>query len=400
MAGDRYQVLLAGVGGAGCNTLAGLRAAWADSPEMLAIHTSQVVLSGCGVERQLAIGGTLTHGLGTGGDPEIGLRAAETAQEEIRARFDGVDLAIVVTGLGGGTGSGAAPRVCAAAREAGALVLAVATLPFFFEGSKRRMRAEEGLKHLRQSADAVVVFPNQRVIEWVDEGAQVETAFRMIDHMVGGALRTLWKLVAEPGLLKLDLADLRQLVQQTGGTLALASAEASGPERAATVIEELRDSPMLDHGALLPAARGLLIGISGGNDLKLTELQKVMGELTAQARPDVHLHVGTALDVAMEGRLCVSLLLTEAEERVPDTVVAEPAVLPAETPPADGAEEAAGKPARRGRSGRAVQAELTLDSISKGRFRDVQPTLHDGVDLDVPTFVRRGVRLSRVGSGA
>jgi len=290
--------------------------------------------------------------------------------------------------------------VCAAARDAGALVLAIATLPFFFEGSKRRMRAEEGLKHIREAADAVVVFPNQRVIEWVDEGAQVEAAFRMIDHMVGGALRTLWKLVTEPGLLKLDFAGLRQIVQQTGGTLALASAEASGPERAATVLDELRDSPMLDHGALLPAARGLLLGISGGNDLKLTELQKVMGDLTAQARPDIHLHVGTALDAAMEGRLCVSVVVTESEERVPDALPAEPSPSPPDAPPSDGAEDPPAKPARRGRSGRAVQAELTLDSISKGRFRDVQPTLHEGVDLDVPTFVRRGVRLSRVGAGS
>jgi cell division protein FtsZ len=400
MAGDRYQVVLAGVGGAGCNTLAGLRASWPDSPDMLAIHTSTVVLGGCPVARQMAIGGAVTQGLGTGGDPEIGLRAAEASHEEIRAAFGGVDLAFVVAGMGGGTGSGAAPRVCAAAREAGAVVLAVATLPFFFEGSKRRMRAEEGLKHLRQSADAVVVFPNQRVIEWVDEGAQVETAFRMIDHMVGGALRTLWKLVTEPGLLKLDFADLRQLVQQTGGTLAMASAEASGPDRVVTVLDELRNSPLLDHGALLPAARGLLIGISGGSDLTLTELQKVMAELTGQARPDVHLHVGTAVDGAIEGRLCVSVVLTEGEDRAPESAPPEPAPPAVEGTPAPGGDDLPPKGVRRGRSGKAVQSELTLDSISKGRFRDVQPTVHDGVDLDVPTFVRRGVRLSRVGAGA
>ncbi len=400
MAGDRYQVLLVGIGGAGCNSLAALRAHWPDSPDMLAIHTSTVVLDGCSLERKMAIGGTLTQGLGTGGDADVGRRAAEASREEICAPFDGVDLVVVLVGLGGGTGSGAAPIICAAAREAGALVLTVATLPFFFEGSKRRMRAEEGLKRLRQASDAVVVFPNQRVIEWVDEGAQVETAFRMIDHMLGGAIRTLWKLVTEPGLLKLDFADLRGIVQQTGGTVAMASAEGSGPERARTVLDELQNSPLLDHGALLPAARGLLIGISGGSDLTLTELQKVMSELTAQARPDVHLHVGTAIDAGLEGRLCVSVLLTESEDRVPEPVVADPLPVPEDGAKPPGGDDPAAKPARRGRSGKAVQAELTLDSISKGRFRDVQPTVHDGVDLDVPTFVRRGIRLSRAGSGA
>lgn len=399
MPGERHQVLMAGIGGAGCNTLAGLRAHWPDSPEMAVVHSSAAVLAGCPIERRLTIGATVTQGLGAGGDPEVGRRAAEASREDLRTLFDGVELAIVVAGLGGGTGSGAAPVACAAAREAGALVLAVCTLPFFFEGSKRRMRAEEGLKHLRQSADAVVVFPNQRVIEWVDEGAQVETAFRMIDTMVGGGLRTLWKLLTVPGLLKLDFADLRELVQQTGGSLALASAEASGPDRVRTVLDEISQSPLLDHGALLPAARGLLIGIVGGPDLMLTELQKVMADLTAQARPDVHLHVGTAIDPSNEGRLCVSVLLTESEERVPEPPSADPAPASLEGAAVSAGDETAAKPPRRNRSGKAVQAELTLDSISKGRFRDVQPTLHDGVDLDVPTFVRRGIRLSRIGVG-
>lgn len=400
MDGSRYQVVIVGVGGAGCNTITELRAQWPSAPEMIAIHSLVTALEACPADRKIRVGATVTQGAGAGGDPEVGRKAVESSIEDIRALFTGVDLAIVSAGLGGGTGSGGAPLICAAARDMGALVLAVVTLPFFFEGSRRRMCAEAALKEIRESADAVVVFPNQRVIEWVDEGAQVGEAFRMVDHVVGGGLRTLWKLVTEPGHMKLDFSDLRRMIRLGGGTLAMATAEVAGDDRVRDALEEIQNSPLLDRGALIPTARNVLIGVACGPDFKLAEMEKLSGALSGKTRPDVHLHVGVAVDPEFEGRLNVTVLLAEGEESGGENSPAAPSPGPDSSVP-PGTEAANGvKPGRKSKSAKPVQPLLRLDSTPKGRFRDVQPTYHDGVDMDVPTYIRRRISLSRPSGGA
>ena len=404
---ERCRVLLAGGGGGGCNALGTLRAHWVDAPEMVVMHTDSQMLSACPIPSRVVLGLALTRGLSAGGDPEIGRRAAEEAQENLRQTFSDVDLAVVVAGLGGGTGTGAAPVVCRAAREAGATTLCFCTLPFFFEGQQRRMRAEDGLRELRQSADAVIALPNQRLMEWVDPSTQVTSAFTLVDQVIGSSVRALWKLLSQPGLINLDFADLRRLVESSGGTLAMAFGEAEGEHKAQGAVAKLAESPLLEHGSVLAAAHGLLVGVLGGPDMTLLELQAIMSAVTGMARPDVSLHMGTAIDPEYAGRVAITLLATEhrdlpepaaeAKAPAPDAEAAPEAAAGADGAPAAApAAEGKAKPDKRSGKNRTVQTELTFEKTGRGRFLNVEPTLYEGEDLDVPAFLRRGIKLPRV----
>lgn len=392
--GERFKILLAGVGTGGCHALGALSAQWVGAPDMVVMHTAAPLLEESPVQRRLMLGPAVTRGLSTGNDPETGRRAAEASADDLRALFAGVDLVVILTGLGGGTGSGAAPVVARCAREAGALALAVCTLPFFFEGPQRRMRAEEGAREIRQQADAVVIFPNQRLMEWVDGTTQVTVAFRIVDRILGDSIRGLWKLLSEPGLIPLDFQDLRNLIQQSGGALTMASVESSGPDRARQALAELTEHPLLEHGALLSQAKGVLVGVLGGPDLTLADLQRVMNEVHARCRPDAPIQIATAVDASFDGRLALTVILSEhAEPVAPPEKAPAPSKEETAVEPAPPQPEAAGsrKPGKR----KAVQAEMTFESQGRGRFRNVEPTLLDGEDLDVPTFVRRGIQIAR-----
>lgn len=392
--GERSRVMLAGVGTGGCHALAALAGSWSGAPEMAVIHTTAALLEASPVTRRLMLGPAVTRGLSTGNDPDAGRRAAEASADDLRALFSGTDLAILMTGLGGGTGTGAAPVVARCAREAGALTLVVCTLPFFFEGAQRRMKAEEGVRDVRQNADAVVVFPNQRLMEWVDGNTQVTVAFRVVDRILGDSIRGLCKLLGEPGLIPLDFQDLRNLVQNSGGTLTMASVESTGPDRARQALAEMTVHPLLEHGALLTQARGVLVGVLGGPDLTLSDLQRVTNEVHARCRAETPVQIATAVDPEYEGRLALTVILSDATEPAtappPEPEAGAPArpAAPAAEPEADNAAQRKGKK-------KAVQSELTFENQGRGRFRDVEPTLMDGEDLDVPTFVRRGIRISR-----
>ncbi len=391
----RGSMLLVGVGGAGCHALGRLRERWSEAPSCLAVHTDAQVLGACGIDEQLPLGGQAVRGLSTGGDPEAGGRAAEASAEALRERIAGHDLAVVLAGLGGGTGGGAGPVVAAAARDAGALTLAFCTMPFFFEGPQRRLRAEAALERIREAADAVMVLPNQRILEWIDDRAGPEHAFRLADDIVGSSLRAVWRLLAHTGLINLDFADLRRLVERSGGTLCMATAEAEGASREKDVVDRLAASPLLDHGNVIARADGLLVGLVGGPDMTLFELEHTMARVTALARPDIDLHLGMAVDPEYAGRLALTLVATEA--RGAGTPARGTASAEGPVPAAAQEEAPVAPPARppRRRAGRPVQADLPFERAGKGRFKDVEPTIHGGQDLDVPTFLRRGLRLSR-----
>ncbi len=396
---ERCRIRLVGIGGGGCNVLRAVRAEWPDAPPMIAVHTDAQMLAACGIEEQVAIGAQVTNGLGTGGDVERGRRAALEAEDLLRPALTGADLVILVAGLGGGTGTGATPVVARLAREAGALTLGFCTLPFFFEGPQRRLRADAGLQDLRKQADAVVVLPNQRLLDWVGGDTEVGRAFRITDRVVGSGIRALWKLLTFPGLINLDFMDLRRLVETSGGTLALATAEGEGPDRADQCLKTLVGNPLLEHGRVMQAAGALLVGVVGGPDLTLAELEKLMQGITAQTHPEVDLHMGTSIDVASEGRIAVTVLASERRDAAPPEpqagAAATPEKAPAEPPAAEPAKKSGAKAGRAGQA-RVVQGELSFDSAGRGRFRNVEPTLHEGTDLDVPTFLRRNIRLTQL----
>lgn len=394
---ERCKIMLVGVGGGGCNTLRTLARQWEEAPPMAAMHTDAAVLQQSEAPQRVQLGEMATGGLSTGGNPETGRAAAEESLDTIRPLFAEVDLAIFVTGLGGGTGSGALPVILEAARDMGAMTLCLCTLPFFFEGQTRRQKAEEGLLQIKRAADAVVTFPNQRMLEWVQENTSLAEAFEMVDRVLGAGVRAIWKLLSQTGLINLDFSDFRQVVKAGGGSCAMACVEASGEHRGQTLVDDLMRNALLEQGSVLARASGLLLGVIGGPDMTLNELQGIIAGLTDLVRPGVPLHIGTAIDEESRGRISVTVLATEPGEPEPE---AAPGAAPEGGKPAEAeaAEpEAAPAPAtaarRRGVS-KAQQGRLSLEPQGKGRFVNVEPTYYEGEDLDVPTFIRRRIKLT------
>lgn len=369
-----------GLGHAGCRTLASLRRQLPDMPDLAVVHTRAEVLAETGIERAVQLP-TGPAG-GTGGDPTVGERAAADATGELRALLEGYAVVVLLVGLGGGTGSGAAPAVARLAREAGAFVLALATLPFLFEGPRRYQVARRSLATLQESADAVILVSNQRLSEWVPDGTPLQTAFQMTDHFVGTALRSLWHLLTSPAILPIDLSDLRRVASDHTATLAMASVETAGHLRIESALDELSASPLLDHGAVLLSSPAVLAAVSGGADLTLREVNGLASGLRARIRPDASLTLGAMVDETLaDGRIAVTLLAAEPTE-IPErpTALSTPARAPVTDAPSSGR--------------RARQAKLVFDSTHPDRFAGVAPTVRDGVNVDVPTYLRRNIRLS------
>lgn len=378
---SRCRMLVMGVGGAGCNMVHRMAQTWREGPSVLAVNTDEQALAACDGIKTLAIGAMATRGLGAAGDPTGGRLAAEESLTALQEAMVGIDFLILVTGLGGGTGGGAAPVIAKTARSMGATILAFATLPFPFEGDRRRRQAEEGLRALQRVADAVVCLPNQRLLQGVDERAGLEDAFRQSDAMLATGVHNVWQLLSSTGIVNLTFADVRELAERSGGTLSYGFAEASGPARSATALRQLMESPLLENGRLLAEAQGLLVSITGGPDLTLADLEGIVGQIAAKARPHAHISMGALIDPSRREHLTITLLTAEAwlEDRF------EPAAK--EGAPAAEARKPAGQDA---------QGELPLPDTSKdrGQFGDASPTMINGEDLDIPTYLRRGVKLS------
>ena len=327
----------------------------------------------------LCLGESVTKGMSTGGEPDIGLQAAEASLPEIQRALQDVQLVLLIAGLGGGTGSGAAPLLAKTARESGVSTLAFCTLPFFFEGPLRRRVAETSLAEIRRYADAVILFPNQRMLKLDESNQEIRPVFDKVRDLMASSLRGLWKLLSQPGVINLDFADLKQMVKTSGGILAMAQAEASGPDRARSVVEKLAASPFLEHSAVIGSSAAILTGILGGPDLTLEEVQTVVTGVSVLARSDIELHYGAAVDLESSGRLQVILLAAEQIQSFDET-------------PPEGASVERPPQSIQGETG-LVQVELNLIG-KKGRFVDTESTVYNGQDLDEPTFIRRGLRLS------
>jgi cell division protein FtsZ len=376
MAPRSPRVLWIGVGTAGCRVLRQLATGWTDCPPSLAAHTRTSVRDTLAGTEFLPLGQGMTGGLGTGGDAEIGRKAAEVSIQEIEAAVQGADFVVLITGLGGGTGSGAAPVIAEAAHRSGAMTMAVCTLPFFFEGAARRETADRSLVELKRSADAVILFPNQRLMDGPRAGEPMVDLFDQVADVVASSLRALWKLLTQPGVIQWDFADLRRMVAASGGVLAMAQAEAAGDGRAAAAAAALSESPLLEHEAVIGSATSLLVGVTGGPDLTLWDIQTVVTGVCAQARAGVDLHFGAVVDPEAGGRLQAIVLATE---KVHDPVAGKPEAPGPEAKPGDAVP---------------IQTEIDLKTDGQGRFLDVEPTVYKNSNLDDPTYLRRGLKLA------
>ncbi len=337
-------VKVLGVGGAGCNVVDRMAMEGMDEAELVTLNTDSRALMNGVTPHRVQLGTKLTRGLGAGGDPEIGQSAAMESQEEIRAVVQNQKLVFICAGLGGGTGSGAAPEVARIARESGAMVITFATLPFGFEGKRRVKQAEEALQVLRSNSDAVIVFENDRMGEVALATEGVQKAFEAADRLVGRSIKGVAAIVAKPGLIRVGLDDLLAVLRPSAGHCLFGHGQGDGENRAKEALDRALKSPLLNKGKMLEQASAVLVHVTGGEDLRLFEVQTLMRELGKHVSERAQIFFGMAVDPAMKKSLEVTVFSPLANEDGPGE---EPpvSVKMATNVPAPQAAEAAPTPA-------------------------------------------------------
>ena len=445
--GETRKVRVIGVGGAGSNILDRAMLDGIDRVELAAANTDVQSLTGAVTNLKIQLGRNLTRGLGSGGDPELGLAAAEESSEEIQAAIAGYDIVFVCAGLGGGTGSGAAPYIAKLAKDAGALVLALVTMPFTFEGRRRCAQAGASLQLIREYADAVICFENDRMAELTLPRMGIHEAFAAADVTISQSIRAMANLLLQPGLIRLGFDDICAVIRDGDARALFGFGEAEGENRAHDALVKALRNPLMHRGEMLASAVNVIVQIRGAANVTLGEIGNVMEELNRHISARTQLMMGIAIDSGMGSRLSVSLISSlggnperlaktdypalEEPERVEATPAPAAAILPepvvrlqlgneqatnGQKLEVERSEEAvtiesagnrtsdnrtskrevapAGKTAPKTPPQKieAKQEVLQFDAVSRGRFEKSEPTIIDGQDLDVPTFLRRRVK--------
>ncbi|HEY0456189.1 MAG TPA: cell division protein FtsZ [Verrucomicrobiae bacterium] len=423
----KFCIRVIGVGGAGCNAVTHLNRQLSEGIEFVLLNTDAASLAQGTINNKLVLGSKSTRGLGAGGDPERGRQAAEEDAAAIRSLVSGADVIFIVAGMGGGTGTGAGPVVAKLAKEAGALVLSMVMLPFDCEGTRRQRQAVIGLHELKAAADGVICLPNQKIFKLIDEKTSLLEAFQITNDLVAQAVRGIWRLLSRPGLINVDFADLCAITRGNHGESSLAIAEARGENRAREVVEKLLAHPLIEGGQVLAEAAGALICITGGPDLTMADVNRVMEQINRHCE-HAHIIMGASIEEQFTDQLIVMVIASRRgrpEEPQQDNLdrwngignhpltsdlethlvglgtTPRPASRFVAPPPATTPEKteqllSQGNVNRHGRksNSRLLQGQLPLEIISKGRFEKSEPTIHHGQDLDVPTYIRRGVALN------
>jgi cell division protein FtsZ len=308
------SVKIVGLGGAGANMLERVALDGMEGAELLAINTDVRTLAACVAGEKIQLGRNLTKGLGAGGDPELGQQAILEAESEIRASLRGHRIVFLCTGLGGGTGSGAAPIVTRIAREEGAFVVVFATMPFAFEGRRRRDQAETALNQLAVLSNALVTFDNNRMGELVVAKQGIHEAFSAADHMICESIKAVIRLVVRPGLINIGLDDLMSALRTNRSRCLFGSGLANGTDRATRALRNALSSPLLDQGALLKDAQTVLVHLCGGEDLTLFEIELLMQGLQKFVPDHAHVLFGAAVDPSMGENLSITLISALPED--------------------------------------------------------------------------------------
>jgi cell division protein FtsZ len=388
------KISVVGIGGAGARIVGQMPSDADDGPITFAVDTDTCSLVESSATERIQIGEVVTAGFGTGGDTQQGREAAEHDTAKILAMLENMELVVVVAGLGGGVGGGATPVVLGAAQEAGAATVCFVTLPFDFEGAQRKAAAAKDMEALREICDTVVVVKNNSLFESVDS-SDIAGVFKEADSLLSSGVYSLYQMLALPGYLRLDLADLRRLSSDTKGECLFAAAGAEGEDRASKAVESLLTGPLMERGKLAERARLLMLSIVGGPDLTLKEIGQLMDRISSTVRPECRVVMGTSVDDGWIGRISLMAIVGEkrkvrpqVEIEVPQQPVSE---HPAEGPPLSPITPQPSKKRKR----RPRQERLKLEASGRGRFKDVEPTILDGEDMDVPTFIRRGMRIEK-----
>ena len=275
--------------------------------DFIAVNTDRQALAISDAPTKISIGEGLTHGLGSGADPAVGRAAAEEAVDQLKAALRGSDMVFVTAGEGGGTGTGAAPVVARVARELGALTVGIVTTPFRFEGTRRRAAGDSGVEELRAACDTVIVIPNDRLLEVLDRSTSMIDAFRIADDVLRQGVQGICDLITTPGLINLDFADVRTVMQDAGSAL-MGIGYATGPTRAREAAERALGSPLID--AEIVRARGILLSISGGDDLSLVEVNEAAEVVRQTATDETNIIFGATVDPRLTGQVWVTVVAT------------------------------------------------------------------------------------------
>ncbi len=371
------QIKVIGVGGGGSNAVNRMIAEGLRGVEFIAVNTDAQALLMSDAPQRIRIGDKLTRGLGAGGDPEKGSKAAEESSQDLEEVIRGADMIFVTCGMGGGTGTGAAPVIADIAHKSGALTIGVVTRPFSFEGNRRQGMAIDGIERLRERVDTLIVIPNDRLLEIVDKKATMTQAFRTADDVLRQGIQGISELITVPGLINLDFADVRAIM--TGGGAALmAVGVATGEDRAVKAAESAVSSSLLD--VTIDGAQGILFNITSGPNLSLFEVNQAAEIVKHKAHPEANIIFGAVIDESLGDELRITLIATgfdAAAQRKP--YVAGKRKEPTETKtiafpqPAKARETASFEPVR----------------------RDPTPA-YDPEDLEVPTFLRKRMQGRRV----
>jgi cell division protein FtsZ len=321
---DIIPIKVIGLGGAGSNALDRVVLDGTDKSDLIAANTDVQSLASSVAAVKVQLGRSVTRGLGTGGDPELGWNAAQESADEIRQALGDARLMFLCAGLGGGTGSGAAPVIAQVAREIGALVIAFATLPFSFEGKRRVAQANEALVHLHELADAVVCFENDRMGDMVAPKAGIHQAFAVADMTISQSVRSIVNLIQRPGLIRIGFDDLLAALRGGGGRCLFGFGESDSDNRAHDALTQALKNPLMDRGRMLAEASRVLVQVAGGPGMTLSEVEILMRELNKHISDHTQLLFGTAVDGRMGNRLSVTLISSLANE--PELATAPAAV--------------------------------------------------------------------------
>ncbi len=462
---DDLAIRIVGIGGAGANALDRIVLDGMEHVEMIAINTDVQSLASSVATGKLQIGRAVTRGLGAGGDPELGFNAAQESADEIRETLQGARMVFVCTGLGGGTGSGAAPYIAQLAHETGSLVLAFATLPFAFEGKRRSRQAMEALQELHRVADAVVCFENDRMGDIVLPKAGIHQAFAVADTTISQSVRAIVNIVRRPGLIRIGFDELLSALRNQNSRCLFGFGESDSDNRAHEALAIALKNPLMNRGKMLSEAQAILVQIAGGPGMTLTEVEIVMQELNRHVEDHTQILFGTSVDGKLGDRMSVTIISSLAAEGVlpaerpemrkqpvvPETVpppapptppvaslsenvtltsdeivpelspdeslidlpeeeVAPPIVEKVAPPPPRKERKpvvrrelepqpvpeppvAKPPPAKKEKYIHARQEVMQFEPVTRGRFEKSEPTIVEGQDLDVPTFLRKNVRV-------
>ncbi len=420
------SIRVIGLGGAGVTLVGKFHAEAPDGVRCAVIHTNSRVLDHSPCAERVLLGAKLLRGLGAGGDPDLGRAVAEDSADQLKSLCSDTDLVLIVAGLGGGTATGVAPVLARIAKDAGALVLAVVAVPFDFEGQRQR-QAQAGLRKLRGAADAVLCLHNQKVCQLWNEDTRALEIFNSANELWVQGVQGVLNILTRRGFIHVDFADLAAVLRGRNSESCFATVEAAGENRGRDLIEKALAHPVLDRGHALTEADALLVTLMGGPDMTIGEVNRVMDALRRQPE-DAQFIMGASISEEFAGRL--SLTVVAAKHAVQDVdqpndknspgggrpgdpqietqflQSPEPESLSASRfvpPPPELTESKKSELFARqgGRGGkmrkagsRWRQGQLPLEIISKGRFEKSQPTIHHGEDLDVPTYIRRGIKLN------